>query len=153
MRESLRDAEHLLRLLALFAAGVLAFLVVRALFVPAGFGELGHYRTGAIADNQLRAPVHAGRAACAECHDDVAGTLAGGAHAHVGCESCHGALASHAADPDALKPPALDPVALCSRCHAKLDARPVGHPQVDVESHAEGNSCVDCHAAHAPKTD
>ncbi len=153
MRERLRDAEHLLRLLALFAAGIAAFLALRAIFVPAGFGELGHYRSGAIADNRQRALVHAGRAACAECHDDVAAKLATGAHARVGCESCHGALAAHVADPDAVKPPALDPMRLCARCHAKLDARPARHPQVDIESHAEGNSCVDCHAAHAPATD
>ncbi len=35
-----RDGEHLVRLVLLFAAGVFVLLIVRALLVPAGFGEL-----------------------------------------------------------------------------------------------------------------
>ena len=55
------DAEHLFRLAALFAAGVVIFLVVRALMVPPGFGELGHFRPGSLGANQQK-PLHfAGR--------------------------------------------------------------------------------------------
>lgn len=150
MRSLLRDAEHLVRLALLFAAGVALFLVARALLVPPGFGELGHFRTGAIADNQVRPPLFAGRAACADCHGEMADELAADAHAGVGCEACHGALAAHAADPDAAKPAALESTALCSLCHAALAARPAAHPQVDLDAHAEGNACVDCHSPHAP---
>lgn len=150
MRSQLRDAEHLVRLALVFAAGVVLFLVVRAFLVPPGFGELGHFRTGAIADNAAKPLVFAGRTACAECHGEVADALALDGHAAIGCESCHGALAAHAADPDAAAPAALEPVALCSLCHQQLAARPAGHPQVDAVAHAEGNACTDCHAAHAP---
>ena len=66
MRELLRDAQHLVRLGLLFAAGIVAFLVLRALFVPATFGELGHYRRAALDEARAPAPVHAGRRACAE---------------------------------------------------------------------------------------
>lgn len=150
MRSLLRDAEHLVRLALLFAAGVLLFLVVRSVLVPPGFGELGHFRTGAIADNQARTPVHAGRAACLECHDEIGVVLARDAHAAIGCESCHGALAAHAGDPDAVQPAALDAVVLCSLCHQQLAARPARHPQVDADVHSEGNACTECHAAHSP---
>ena len=45
-----KDMEHLLRLAALFAVGVLVFGVARAELVPATFGTLGHYRAQAIDD-------------------------------------------------------------------------------------------------------
>jgi len=150
MRELVRDAEHLLRLALLFAAGVLVFLLVRALLVPAGFGELGHFRTGAIEDNSERALRFAGRAACAECHDDAAAELGAGRHARIGCESCHGPLAAHAADPEAAAAVRPDATPLCVRCHESNPARPAGHPQVEPREHAEGAACTDCHQPHAP---
>jgi len=150
MREAFRDSEHLLRLALLFVAGVAVFLIVRALLVPAGFGELGHFRTGAIEDNRGRALAYAGHAACAECHDDIAAKLAGDRHARVACESCHGPLATHAADPDAVKPVKPEVVPLCARCHEMNQARPDKHPQVDVDQHSEGAACTECHDQHAP---
>jgi len=150
MREAFRDGEHLFRLVLLFVAGTALFLIVRALLVPAGFGVYGHFRSGAMDDNAARVPAFAGHVACADCHDDVAKTLAGDHHARVGCESCHGPLAAHAADPDAVKPDKLDVVPLCARCHEQNQARPAKHPQVDVAAHAEGAACTECHAAHAP---
>jgi hypothetical protein len=41
-----KDAEHLLRIAAVFVAGIFAFLGVRAFLVPRSFGEYGHYRKG-----------------------------------------------------------------------------------------------------------
>lgn len=148
MRQLLRDAEHLVRLALLFAAGTVVFVVVRAIAVPADFGEYGHYRAGALDDVRERQPRFAGRAACAECHDVAVAELAGGGHSGVGCEACHGPLAAHAADPGEAAAPAA--VATCALCHAANQARPAGHPQVDVEAHAEGNACTDCHVPHAP---
>lgn len=150
MGKLLRDAEHLVRLALLFAAGIVLFLVLRGLLVPEGFGELGHYRVGAIADNRQRSPAFAGREACADCHGDAVEELAGGGHAAIGCESCHGALAAHVESQGETAPAALDTVVLCSLCHATNVARPVLQPQVDVAGHAEGAACTDCHEAHAP---
>jgi hypothetical protein len=150
VRAVFRDGEHLVRLAVLFVIGVLLFLGTRAVLVPADFGELGHYRTGALDDNGQRTLVHAGRAACSECHDSGS-ALAGGAHAGVGCESCHGALGAHASDPDTAKPQKLEVAALCLRCHAANPARPQTHPQVDPGPHAEGATCTDCHEPHAPE--
>ena len=42
----------------------------------------------------------AGHQTCETCHTDIADTKTKGAHAHVNCEACHGALAAHADDPD-----------------------------------------------------
>jgi predicted CXXCH cytochrome family protein len=150
MQSRFRDAEHLVRLLVLFAAGTLFFLVVRAFAVPQGFGEYGHFRTGAIADSRARPLSFAGRQACVECHEKEAKSKTTGAHKPVGCESCHGPLAAHAADPKAVKPELPQVPALCVRCHERLSSRPSTFPQVDAVAHAEGNSCIDCHDPHSP---
>ena len=44
MRQTLKDAEHLIRLAALFAVGVTAFIVIRAALIPDDFGELAGTR-------------------------------------------------------------------------------------------------------------
>jgi hypothetical protein len=145
-----RSYEHLLRLAALFAAGVVLFLAVRWLLVPADYGELGPYRASAVAQNQAR-PIHyAGQVACIECHTDVAELRATNAHARVSCEGCHGPLAAHAADPAvvALKP---DTRATCAGCHLPDSARPQWFKTVDFADHAGNDACTTCHAAHAPR--
>jgi uncharacterized CHY-type Zn-finger protein len=151
MRERFRDSEHLVRLVGLFAAGILVFLVLRMVMVPKSFGVYGHYRAGALLDLRARDPVYAGRAACADCHDDIVAQRVGSRHAQIGCESCHGALAAHAADPEAVKPELPEATPLCERCHQANVARPHGFPQVDPAEHAEGSPCTECHSPHHPE--
>ena len=146
----MKDFEHLIRLAALFAVGVTAFIVIRAALVPEGFGELGHYRSGAIEDNRDQPLVFAGRASCIECHDARTANEDGTGHTAVGCEACHGALAAHAVDPEASAPTLPDPLELCSNCHEQNVARPSWFPQVDVDDHSGGDACLDCHDAHQP---
>jgi hypothetical protein len=154
MAQVLRDAEHLVRLALLFLAGALLFLGIRSFLVPSGFGEFGHFRTGALQDNRNK-PLHfAGSASCGEtdCHEDVTAALAGDTHDSVGCESCHGALSAHAADPEIAKAAPLDELELCSRCHASNPARPSAFLQVDIEPHREESACSECHDSHEPSS-
>jgi hypothetical protein len=141
---------HLVRMAALFAAGISSFFVLRALFVPEGFGVYGHYRAGAIDDNRAQPLAFAGRAACVECHSDVKDLAKGGGHEAVRCEACHGPLAGHAADPAEKKAVRPDPGILCARCHAANVARPAWMSQVDPAEHSGGEACTTCHAAHHP---
>lgn len=153
MMEHLRDKEHLIRMAALFLAGILFFFLLQALLVPAGFGKYGHYRAGALADNRGR-PLHfAGRQACEDCHSDVAETRKGSKHERVACEACHGPQAGHASadDPAARKPPRPNAVKLCLVCHAENQAKPAGFPQVNPREHGEGAACGTCHNAHHPE--
>jgi hypothetical protein len=147
------DLRHLVRMAGLFVAGIVTFLMVRVAMVPAGFGEFGHYRAGALADNRNQPLRYAGRQACADCHDDVVEVRARGAHAAFGCEACHGPLAAHVADPTASKaerPHARD---LCLRCHAANPARPKSFPQIVASDHAPDGACSECHQPHAPGLD
>ena len=150
MRHLLEHREHLVRLAGLFLGAFVLFVLARAALVPKGFGELGHYRSGALIDVASRPIAFAGRRTCADCHDDVAGKLHGGRHAGVGCEACHGPLAAHAADPVASAAVKPDPIRLCPVCHAQNAAKPRAFPQVDVKDHADGASCKDCHDPHHP---
>ena len=145
-----RAYEHLLRLAALFAAGVGVFLVLRWLLVPADYGLIGPYRAGALAQNQATPIVYAGEAACTECHTDVAEIRKANAHEQISCESCHGPLAAHAADPGvtALRP---DPRATCAVCHLPDAAKPAGFKTVTFAEHADDGPCTTCHLPHAPR--
>jgi hypothetical protein len=149
MRSPFGHYEHLVRVAVLFAAAILAFILVQGFLVPDDFGTYGHYRAGALDDNRALPLVHAGRAACVDCHVDVPEATAGGAHVAIGCEACHGPLALHAEDP-AVEPGRPDAATLCARCHAGNVARPAGFPQVNVDDHAGGETCLSCHTAHNP---
>lgn len=150
MQKFFKGKEHLVRMAGLFAAGVVLFVIARAILVPKDFGLFGHYRPGALADNTSKPLAYAGRAACGECHTDKRDELSKGKHARIGCEACHGALARHAADPSAVKPAKPEPKALCLRCHLANVAKPEKFPQIDPKTHMDGADCHGCHASHAP---
>lgn len=147
MAPRFQDYEHLLRLAAVFAAGIAVFFVLQAVLVPKDFGELGHYRTSAVADNRARIPVYAGDAACADCHEEVREARVQGAHAGVRCESCHGPQAMHVLGEGPARRP--EP-GFCIRCHGANRARPPAFPQVNPAEHSGGETCTTCHPAHAP---
>jgi hypothetical protein len=146
-----QDKVHLVRMAALFAAGVLIFLVFRAWMVPAGFGMYGHYRPGALDDVRAR-PLHfAGRAACADCHTDVVAEREGSKHARIGCEACHGPLMAHVKAAGGQKPARPDSRVICPRCHYARPWKPKAFPQVVVAEHSPEGPCTACHKPHAPK--
>jgi hypothetical protein len=153
MRREPGDWNHLLRLAALGVVAALAFVALRAVAIPASFGQYGHYRGDAIAEARTLPVRHGARADCTTCHDDVAAAqkAAVSRHAPIGCETCHGPLAAHVDDPTSMTPPAVDAAALCIRCHARAPGRPARVPQVIVAEHAGDEPCGTCHTAHVPR--
>lgn len=149
-----KDQEHLLRVIGLFLAGLVVFVLLQALLVPKDFGVYGHFRAGALDDNRARLRRYAGAESCAACHDDAARVRRAGKHAKVACEACHGPHARHAEadDPATMKPERPGPT-LCLVCHAPNVAKPAGFAQVEAREHAGGASCLECHAAHDPLGD
>jgi uncharacterized CHY-type Zn-finger protein len=146
----LKDAGHLFRFVGLFVIAFLVFWVIRGFVVPKSFGEYGHYRGAAITDIASHPIKFAGHQACEQCHTDIADTKTKGAHAHVNCEACHGALAQHANDPTSMTPVKPDSAVLCARCHTASAAKPKGFPQVDPADHSKGVPCATCHNPHSP---
>jgi len=146
-----KDSEHLIRLAAVFAGGLLFFVVIRSFFVPSSFGLYGHYRADAIKDVAALQVVHAGHEACEGCHSDVADLKNKGKHAHVNCEACHGPQGQHANDPMSVKPPLPDPAKLCVTCHEANAAKPRSFPQIVAKDHAGDVACNTCHVPHNPR--
>src|SRR4029453_10107929 len=140
MAPPFRAYEHLVRLAGRFLVGIALLLTARWLLVPSDYGRLGAYRASAITDNQTRPIVHAGQAACASCHSDVVDVRRSNAHERIGCEACHGPLATHAADPasPARKP---DARAICSTCHTPDTAKPAFLKTVAFDEYADPGPC------------
>jgi hypothetical protein len=147
----LKDIEHLIRLAAVMAIALVAFVILRAAVVPRSFGQYGHYRGSAIAEAADRPIAFAGHDTCEACHSDVLDQKRQGKHVVVACEACHGALAGHADDPGSVKPAKLDTTVLCARCHEANSAKPKGFPQVATTDHAAGLACDTCHQPHHPE--
>ena len=145
-----KDAEHLFRLAAVFAAGMILFLVLRSLLVPHSFGRYGHYRADAIPEIAALPISYAGHQTCENCHGDIADVKSKGVHKGVNCESCHGPQAKHADDPGSVVPVKLDTKVLCARCHQANLAKPKSFPQVDAPEHSSGAACNTCHQPHSP---
>ena len=156
MEQRPSDYRHLVRMAGLFVVGILLFLILRSVFVPKNFGLYGHYNPGALQANMDKPIRFAGQDTCVMCHTEQAEIRAKGRHANVSCESCHGALASHAqaqADGKAAdKPQKPDQRKTCVRCHTKSISKPKTFPQVDPAEHAPEGACTACHVQpHSPK--
>jgi Cytochrome c7 and related cytochrome c len=149
----MKDIEHLIRLAVVMVIAVIAFVVLRTAVVPRSFGEYGHYRGAAIAENASRPIAFAGHEACEGCHTDVVEQKKLGKHVVVPCEACHGALARHVDDPASVTPSKLDTTVLCARCHEANSAKPKSFPQVASADHSGGIACDTCHQPHQPKID
>jgi hypothetical protein len=151
MKEFLRSTEHLFRVAIILALGVGAFLWIRHLVVPQDFGKYGHFRPAAMDDIRARPIKFAGHEVCEACHSDQAEFKIKGKHAGVGCEACHGPLASHAEDPTSVVPKLPDTAVLCARCHEANSAKPKSFPQVVTAEHSAGLPCNTCHKPHSPE--
>jgi len=153
MSSRFRDSAHLIRVAVVLLVGAVAFLALRAAVIPKSFGQFGPYRGKAMLDMEARPVKYAGHEVCEGCHPDVAATKSKGVHAHVNCETCHGAQAKHADDPATVKPTLPDVAKLCVRCHSENIAKPSGFPQVNANEHSGGQVCNTCHQPHSPGFD
>ena len=92
---------------------------------------------------------------CAKCHTPEAAKLLAAPHKNIGCQSCHGALLEHstaaAENPQnatATVKVAVPTDAVCIRCHAQTEARPVTLKQIVPAQHYV-SQCLECHNPHS----
>jgi nitrate reductase cytochrome c-type subunit len=151
------------RFFLLFVLVVLLGLGVRAALKPAGFGELGHFRTAAPEEEAQRTPKLQGKMACAECHDREFEAHEKDIHYSVECEVCHGPGDEHVKARTEGLPQDQGRMfrelaqANCLACHRRLQARPKLFPTIDVTEHFalvgvadHATRCQDCHSPHEP---
>ena len=148
-----QNSSYLLRLVAVFVVGLIAFLALRAAVIPKSFGQYGPYRGKALSEIKSRPLSYAGHEVCEGCHPDVFELKSKGVHAQVNCESCHGPQANHAEEPGTVKPQLPDVAKLCVRCHSENIAKPANFPQVNAQEHSSGQPCNTCHKPHSPGFD
>ena len=154
------------RIVTLLVFAALAAFVVQRSLRPTSFGELGNYRLEGLYEIEEKTPVHQGKEACGECHDDVFETHQKDIHYDVQCEDCHGPGDVHIAyysddNKQASEEAAVMPKEYtlegCLFCHRRLNSRPKDFPQIDLEKHYAflhvkdtGTRCIECHSPHEP---
>jgi hypothetical protein len=153
----MEHARHVFRVALVLIVAVTAVMLTRGFLVPKSYGLYGPYRYDNVAEQAaVRSPVHAGPAACGECHGDQLKKRAAGSHKTVSCEVCHAPMARHIKEDGSVEPMPVDhSFTLCARCHRKIVGRPARFPQVVLEQHVpgpvEGKVCLGCHDPHSPK--
>jgi hypothetical protein len=143
--------DQVVRLAILFALAAVGVVLLSQRFVPASFGELGHYRAASL-DTIKGQPIrYAGWQVCVECHEEQGLAKSRSYHRNLSCEVCHGASSDHAADPESQHP--IVPRArgeACLYCHDYLPSRPTGFPQIIERNHNPMEPCITCHDPHDP---
>ncbi|MBI5622408.1 MAG: hypothetical protein HY924_01380 [Elusimicrobia bacterium] len=150
----MKDIEHLLRVAAIFLVAIALFVAVRSVVKPESYGKLGRYRAAALDEIKALPVRYAGQQECGPCHKTQAREKAGSSHRGISCESCHGALAAHAAAPKtakALKPEESSMRGFCLRCHEAAVSKPAKFPTVEGGKHNPDMACSMCHKPHSPK--
>ena len=144
-----RVPQQVTHLAVVFLIAAVAFIFVRSLLVPPTFGEFGHYRGAAVAENAAKPIKYAGKDACVQCHEDEATLQHKGPHLNVACEDCHGPSAAHIDSGGEVKPVKPQERTYCPYCHTYDGARPDGFPQIDPVTHNADLPCAGCHNPHA----
>jgi hypothetical protein len=153
----MEHGRHVFRVAFVLLVGLVVVVIGRSFLIPRSYGLYGDYRFDNVAEQaNARPPLHGGARSCGDCHDERLAALAKGTHARVSCEVCHAPLGRHVKDGDVVaKMPVDRSFRLCTRCHAKIEGRPAGFPQVVVQQHVKGSlgadGCLECHDAHSPK--
>ena len=141
--------KHIVRLIALLAAGLALGLVAKWYFTADSFYEYGHYRAQSVPEIAAQVPAYRSAAYCQGCHVERHAQWSANNHKSVTCEVCHGAAQDH---PQKGKLPIpADARRLCTLCHEKMAERPRTQPQIVSAEHGAGQQCVVCHNPHAPK--
>jgi len=138
------------RLALVFVVLVGGLVGARRVFVPATFGDRGHYRASAVPAITALEPKYAGHEACAPCHAPIVEKKSLSYHRGVACEVCHGPQAQHVMAPLDHRPPAPRTRAYCPLCHGYNPSRPTGFPQIDPVVHNPVRPCITCHDPHDP---
>ncbi len=141
--------KHLTRAGMLLFAILVVIIVLKFLPASEELQSYGFYRETENTQEWASQPLqYADPNSCGQCHQDKHSQWVKSKHATVSCENCHGPAEVHSKTGVKLVVDASQ--GTCTVCHAKLPARPVDFPQVDVKTHSGTTQCVTCHNPHNP---
>jgi len=149
-----------LRILTIYATGLIIFLIIKSLAIPPTFGEFGWYRGESVKEITNLSQKFADTSQCFDCHVEEYALWSVGKHKKVECESCHGALKAHVLNPEYklylsqeyLSPKAYPSIqAFCLSCHSKSKSKPESFPQITIAHEKTVYwDCLECHNPHNP---
>jgi hypothetical protein len=142
--------EQVTRIAVVVAVILAAAFTLRFVALPQSYFSTAEHRRTTVKREIAKPVSFAGSQACRECHSEVFDAKSKGNHQNLGCETCHGPAAGHAADPGSVKPSAPRDRKFCPVCHAYDPSRPTGFPQINPTSHNPLKACISCHNPHAP---
>jgi predicted CXXCH cytochrome family protein len=134
--------------LAVLAAGLSVLAVGAGVAGAALYATYGYHPAENARSWAALTPRYGDPSQCASCHATEYARWSQAKHNAVTCESCHGPLAAHAADPGDAGAITLPTTDACITCHEQVTGRPAAQPQVDVAVHYTGVTCLQCHNAH-----
>jgi cytochrome c553 len=141
--------KHIVRIIILIAAFLVAGYVAIVFLTPESFYKYGHYRANSVPEIAAEKPVYQTPRYCQNCHSERVAQWSANSHKTVNCEVCHGPAQGHPQNRKLPIPP--DTVKLCTLCHEAMPGRPSTQPQIVVAQHSLGQQCIVCHNPHAPK--
>lgn len=151
--------KHIRRLLTILAIAAMLFVAGKIYFPPKSFGIYGHYRAASVGDIAAAHPAYLSPDSFSTEYPKEFAEWSSGIHKVVKCQICHTSVAgpttamaslAGAASASAPLPAAADYRRLCVKCHEKIAGRPDFMPQIEVESHSQGQACTACHNPHSP---
>jgi hypothetical protein len=146
-RGALRGLAVIVGLSATLAVVFFAGAVALASFSS----EYGFHPDANTAAWRVRPPAFGAVGQCASCHEPQYAKLTSATHAGIGCESCHGALGTHALASPGTPEAEVDVVTpsdtVCLTCHVAATGRPEGFRQVVPADHYV-TTCLQCHDPH-----
>lgn len=149
--------KHIQRLLGILAVVAMLFVAGIMYFPPKSYGVYGHYRAASVEEIAGAHPAYLSPDSYSAAYPKEYETWSAGIHKVVKCQVCHTTvgktmnMASYdGATSSAALPAAGDSRKLCVKCHEKIAGRPDYMPQIEVESHSNGQACTSCHNPHSP---
>ncbi|HMD75398.1 MAG TPA: cytochrome c3 family protein, partial [Steroidobacteraceae bacterium] len=151
--------KHIRRLLTILAVFAMLFVAGKIYFPPKSFGIYGHYRAASVGDIAAAHPAYLSPDSFSAEYPKEFAAWSSGIHKVVKCQICHTSVAGPttamaslvgAASASPALPAAADYRRLCVKCHEKIAGRPDFMPQIEVDSHSQGQACTACHNPHSP---
>ncbi len=153
-------SKHIRRLIVILVVFAMMFIAGKIILPPRSFWAYGHYRGNSVSEITAARPTYVSPDSFSTAYPREYETWSTGIHKVVKCQICHIAadksqvatsLAAGLPQPAAAALPTPgDTRKLCVKCHEKIAGRPDYMPQIEVDSHSNGQACIACHNPHSP---